>query len=254
MATEITLTPQPIRLTAAARQALYLAVDISPFDSLDLEAVCVFEGTATNAIVNIYTGMQLDTEDGWVLAGAVNSLSGTGQQIARLNIPGALLRFVRWDISSLGGATAITFFIRGMARSNLTQVAVGIGYLAQDHQGAGAQTTTLSFANVWSSFSFAAPSTKTYLVVVDVNTGLSALTGSVCGIWFQLVINTSTTYSLYPGFISMMSTLPYYALSTRVPVSMVAGSNTLQLQWKSDTSGCTASTAGLSNRVFTVLG
>lgn len=129
MADLITLTTQPIRITALSRQAAYLAVDVGSYDLLDLELVCSVEGTATSAQINLFTGMQIQTDDGWFIPSAsganFGSLSGSAQVLtAKASLTGGFLRYLRWDCSSgtspagsLGGATALTFFIRGMARS-----------------------------------------------------------------------------------------------------------------------------------------
>jgi hypothetical protein len=100
-------------------------LDASGFAAIDVEAVCNIEGTATNAALNLYTGTQIDTEDGWVLAGTLGGLSGTGQFSPRVTISSGLMRFLRWDVSTLGGAAALTFFMRGMGRSNITGVSIG---------------------------------------------------------------------------------------------------------------------------------
>ena len=118
MATPFSLTSQPIRVTGLSRQPMYLAIDISSYDGCDVEAVWSWiEGTATNAELNLITGMQTATEDGWLIPDSnFAPISGSGQQVARVSIASGLLQFLRWDVSSLGGATSLTFFIRGIAR------------------------------------------------------------------------------------------------------------------------------------------
>jgi hypothetical protein len=137
MATPFTLTPQPIRVTAAIKQPIFLAVDISDYDACDLEAVYQIEGTATNAALNLITGMQTDTDDGWITTSSnFTSISGTGQQVARVSVSSGLLQFLRWDVSSLGGASALTFFIRGIARNG---VGTGGGTLASAYAAGSSQ-------------------------------------------------------------------------------------------------------------------
>jgi hypothetical protein len=116
MATPFTLTPQPVRVGAATKQPIFLALDISGYDACDVEAVCQIEGTASGAVLNLITGMQTDTDDGWVTASAFGTISGTGQQVTRVSVSSGLLQFLRWEVASLGGATAVTFFVRGIAR------------------------------------------------------------------------------------------------------------------------------------------
>ncbi len=130
MADMITLTPQPIRLALtngiAQRQAIYLATDVSGYDVLDMELVVpALEGTTPQLAISVVTGMQVQTEDGWIKAGGFNSsslitASNTSSMITIGNNSSSgasLLRYVRWDVTSFGGTSAFaTFFIRGMAR------------------------------------------------------------------------------------------------------------------------------------------
>ncbi len=95
-------------------------MDVGGVGAFDLELVCAVEGTATNAAIQLITGMQVQTEDGWVSCSpSFAPISGTGQQIVRVSVGSGLLQFLRWNVSSLGGATALTFFIRGMVRDTL---------------------------------------------------------------------------------------------------------------------------------------
>jgi hypothetical protein len=130
MADLVTLTQQPIRLSqangAAQRQAIYLAVDVGAYDVLDLECIVVaLEGTSPTIKVNVVTGMQIQTEDGWVVAGSFNA----GGAITTSNSPylltlgnnssagAGLLRYVRWDVTAFSATgTFATLWIRGMAR------------------------------------------------------------------------------------------------------------------------------------------
>jgi hypothetical protein len=68
MASPIYLTPQPVRVDAAQTQPLDQAVDVSDADHLDLLLYAPsIEGTSTpTATIRILTGMQKDTESGWV--------------------------------------------------------------------------------------------------------------------------------------------------------------------------------------------
>lgn len=118
MANVIMLTAQPIRLTGAVKQELYLASDVGAYDLLDMEAVCTVEGTATNAQLKLITGMQAQTNDGWFTpASNLANLNGTGVQTVVGSLSGGFVRYLRWELVALGGASAITFFIRGMGRT-----------------------------------------------------------------------------------------------------------------------------------------
>src|SRR2546429_545486 len=117
MADIITLTQQPIRITATARQNAWAAVDVSGYDILDMELVCTVEGTSTTLQFNIFTGMHFQSDDGWfVTATTFPNIAATGVVIKPLTLTGGFLRYIRWDVSGFAGLTAVTFFMRGMAR------------------------------------------------------------------------------------------------------------------------------------------
>jgi hypothetical protein len=119
MATPFTLTQQPIRVTAPGYQPIYLAMDISGFDVLDVElGVVGLEGTATPSVtVELWTGMQNQTDDGYVQLVAFANQTTTNVYLKQ-SIGSGLLRYLRWKVTTLGGTSpAATFFIRGMGRS-----------------------------------------------------------------------------------------------------------------------------------------
>jgi len=120
MADVITITPQPVRyLTSAGAglQPMYLALDIGGYDFCDIEAgVIANEGTVTAFTLDLYTGMQAQTDDGWVSAGTSLLTSATVNTWNKVNYASGLLRYLRWRVSTITAGTAITFFVRGMAR------------------------------------------------------------------------------------------------------------------------------------------
>jgi len=108
MAHVVEVTDGPVRVTAASKQPLRLAVDVSGFDELDLNFV-VFEGT--NVASRIITSMDLDDDSiGWVIVDSFITTSATGT--SRRNF-GGLLRYIRWEITSSGTAG---FLISGVGR------------------------------------------------------------------------------------------------------------------------------------------
>lgn len=121
MATPITLTQQPVRYTTAAGagfQPIYLAFDVSGFDMLDVEAgLTGVEGAVSAFTLDLYTGMQTQTDDGWVSVGSSLLSTTSVNSWNKVSISTGLLRFVRWRVSTITGGTAATFFIRGMGRS-----------------------------------------------------------------------------------------------------------------------------------------
>ena len=108
MATIVKLTNGPVRVTAAGKQDLRLAVDLQAFDEVDF-AFTVYEGSSVAG--KIITSMNADDDvEGWVDAGAFAATSATGTDKENFK---NLLRYVRWEITSSGNAT---FSITGMAR------------------------------------------------------------------------------------------------------------------------------------------
>jgi hypothetical protein len=74
------------------------------------------EGTAPTFDVEIQTGMQLDTEAGWVTLATFPSVT-SGPAILLRSLRG-MLRYLRWNVTDLGGTSPVaTFLIDGVARS-----------------------------------------------------------------------------------------------------------------------------------------
>ncbi len=126
MADVINITPlQPVALgtggiylgpNSVTKQALYDAVEASSFDILDLEAVILSVSTSTGSPkLEIWTGMQTQTEDGWIPCITMTSVPAV--QTYLVNQTAGFLRYLRWVYTAGGGASeSITFYIRGMGR------------------------------------------------------------------------------------------------------------------------------------------
>jgi hypothetical protein len=102
------LTDKPVRVLDPEKQPLRLAVDVGDVDELDLLLV-VYEGI--DVTVKIITGMQTESELGWVDAGSFTTVGAN--EAAKLNLTN-LLRYVRWEVTSVREAT---FTIAGIARN-----------------------------------------------------------------------------------------------------------------------------------------
>jgi len=121
MARPFTLTHQPIRVTSTppppTLQPIYLALDVSAFDILDIElGIIGLEGTGTGVTVNVWTGMQNQVDDGWLALSTFSTMTAA-DTFAKQTFQGGFLKYLRWRVDSLGGYTATTFYIRGMGRS-----------------------------------------------------------------------------------------------------------------------------------------
>ncbi len=122
MATTINITPlQPVVLSVSnpLKMNLWDAVDVSAFDVLDLELnVLVVGGGLVNVQIDLITGMQKQTEDGWgvVPAGGAWGALPAGSVVLKTFDKG-FLKYVRWQCSTgLGGANTATFYLRGQGR------------------------------------------------------------------------------------------------------------------------------------------
>ncbi len=116
--TTIRLTGRhPVRVTGAGAQELRLALDVSGYDEIDIE-LRVFElkGTGATLQLTIETGMQCATDHGWTTL-ATFPLVSAAPAIKLRNLRG-LLRYLRWNVTTLGGTTpTATFLIDGIART-----------------------------------------------------------------------------------------------------------------------------------------
>jgi hypothetical protein len=122
MATPFALTHHPARVTATGFQPLYLALDVSAFDALDVElGVLSLEGTSPTVTVQLWSSLQKATDSGWMLLHDFGNKSGVFNAYyrARVQRSAGLLRYLRWKVTTLGGSgsPAATFFIRGVGRS-----------------------------------------------------------------------------------------------------------------------------------------
>jgi hypothetical protein len=117
MSDDFTLTRGPVRVTAAIRQPLQNALLIQDYDQIDaLLGFLAIEGSGT-ATIRVLTAMQNETEDGWVtLFTFANQTTANGWDLKSASA--GILKYIRWEVTSLGGATAITFQISGMLRSH----------------------------------------------------------------------------------------------------------------------------------------
>jgi hypothetical protein len=104
-------------VTTTGAQDLRLALDTLPYDALDLELrVLRLEGTASpDVTIELQTGMSNTDAGGWVTLGAFAMVSASDSvELKHFEI---MLRYVRWNVSSLRGTNpAASFQIRGVAR------------------------------------------------------------------------------------------------------------------------------------------
>lgn len=118
----ITVTGPQVRITATGFQPLYEALDVSAYDELCLlTGVMSFESPSSPSIsVGLWTGMQLASDAGWypVFQETFSSVSYFMTLVSDFwAVPNGVLRYVRYNVTVLSGASAATFFISGVARS-----------------------------------------------------------------------------------------------------------------------------------------
>jgi hypothetical protein len=116
-----TLTPDPVRVTATGMQPMVNALDISRFDQIEavLGVTSIDGGSVT---IKLWTGMQIDTENGWKEIAAYSSTSSPDSWEKQVVAPIAgsggtvLLRYLRWEVASISASSA-TFVLNGIGRS-----------------------------------------------------------------------------------------------------------------------------------------
>ena len=117
MSALIYLTNGPVKIVQApSTQLINTAVEVTGYRHLALllEAIRLVGTSPTYEIV-VMTGMQLESEDGWVELGTWTLKSVEGDFKLDLTNP---LRYIRWQVKQLTGAGAeVTFMIGGVARS-----------------------------------------------------------------------------------------------------------------------------------------
>ena len=110
MADIVTVTQKPVRHSIAEKQNLRLAVDVSAYDELDL-LLTVYESTGGSITVKIITGMQIESDVGWV---DVASFTATAANAANKGNFKNFLRFIRYELITAG--TTTTFLVNGVGR------------------------------------------------------------------------------------------------------------------------------------------
>jgi hypothetical protein len=108
----LSLTGPEVRVTANSFLNPCLAVDVSEYDTLqiDILATCLI-GTGAVATIYIYTGMQTDTIDGWVLAATGTTVTAAGPQTAFAIGPGGFLRYIGWQVAGAANLSVMGFRI-----------------------------------------------------------------------------------------------------------------------------------------------
>jgi hypothetical protein len=112
----VLLTERPVRVTDVEVQPLRVAVPVAGYAALDL-TLQVLEGTDVE--VRVLTGMQCDSEEGWVEVDRFVPTSapvGGAPSLATRKCFFPLLRYARWEVLS---STSATFLIHGVGRSRL---------------------------------------------------------------------------------------------------------------------------------------
>lgn len=119
MADIIHITDKPVRVGSIGAQELRLAKEVLAYDELDLVLrVLSLEGTAgPNVTIELQTGMQLDSEEGWVQAAAFSNIDDTETPSEEKANVKNFLRYLRWNVTTLGGTDPFaTFTIVGVGR------------------------------------------------------------------------------------------------------------------------------------------
>lgn len=101
-------------------QPLSQSIPIIGFNQLDvLFGILAFTGGATSAVVSLWTGMQSDSNDGWVQLYSFGSVGLNDWQKAAIGPAYGLLAYARWKVISFAGGSnprSVTFALRGLGR------------------------------------------------------------------------------------------------------------------------------------------
>ena len=114
------LTGPGVRVTTTtAVQSLELVFDAIAYDEMCIQAMVLgFEGpTSPSFTVGVDTAMQRETTDGWLSISSFLAISAVGVPQSLTLTKGGFFRYLRWNVSNLSGATGVSFYISGVARS-----------------------------------------------------------------------------------------------------------------------------------------
>ena len=117
MADECSLTPCAVTLVGAEshKQALSQALEVLDYDEGEfLAGVVGLTGTSPSATVEIITGMQTESEDGWQQA-AVFTAMNSPNMWEKKTVKG-LLKYIRWKVTVGGTSPTATFVLSGVLR------------------------------------------------------------------------------------------------------------------------------------------
>jgi hypothetical protein len=130
-----------------------------------------------------------------------------------------------------------------------------VGYQGRDVSFGAGTTTSASYVNAFGSWTFSAPIAKVYLLHIDAVVSSSVLVGGRSQANFQVLVNGSpVAIDGGQAIIDMISSTNYWSGSWRVPVTLNAGNNTIQLQALQNVAGANIGFAGSAHRTFTITG
>ena len=121
MAAFLRLTETIARATTTGdRQPLYTAVDVLAYDELDLLVTAAFEAPSgtTGLYLDLFSGMQTATEDGWIKVGNTSPQITLTTRSVAWSFNAGFFRYIRWQVNSLTGATAVRFSVEVVGRKN----------------------------------------------------------------------------------------------------------------------------------------
>lgn len=106
----------------STKQAITEAVDVSGYDSLDLQIACLGVNGVNGIKVTVLTSMQNKNDDSsWVSVGQSGTMA-SAPAWQQLTVPASgtnpLLRYVRYQVDFNAGVTSGAISITGMARRN----------------------------------------------------------------------------------------------------------------------------------------
>lgn len=113
MADILNFTPNAVTVSAAGAASTKQTLDVTGYNDVDLLLMVLKLSAGASITVEVETAMQQHI--GWVSLGAFAAVTEAGG--AEKKRFSGVLRFLRWNVTSLSAGASATFMIEGMIRT-----------------------------------------------------------------------------------------------------------------------------------------
>lgn len=113
MADIINFTPDAVTVSAEGPASLKQTLDVTGYDDVDLVLLVLKITASASVTIRIETSMQQSL--GWVSLGSFTAVTteGTPEKVRFSGV----LRYLRWNVTSLTASASATFLLEGMIRT-----------------------------------------------------------------------------------------------------------------------------------------